>query len=354
MTMRLSLSRSLPNARLALLGAVLVAGAGASWAGEPIIFSGRVGPASSQNFDQREPLLPSEVRSGAKSIPSADLQLGSFLLPSQTMTPTTGLTRRQAEALDQRRNWLMQSPDAILKHATESDDAKSRDPRDDREAPKSATERFLEGSDAKTDAEQKLKQGGSAQNQSHERDSANRRGNESRDARNSSEDSGGTRNIESKTGLETRTPGTTRGSEGNNFFSTAESRGGGMGRVFNEARERERQQERDASLDAFKRNFNNPWAQTVTVGSSSTLTSGGGLPAGMGLPSGDFRRPASIGGLNAGGGRPTTDLGPRGGLGDFDPKNPLNYGTPDTVLRNNEPPRAAPKPIVLEIPKRKF
>jgi hypothetical protein len=48
------------------------------------------------------------------------------------------------------------------------------------------------------------------------------------------------------------------------------------------------------------------------------------------------------------------DLGPRGAMGDFDPKNPLNYGAPETVLRNNEPPRVAPKPVVLELPKRKF
>ena len=50
----------------------------------------------------------------------------------------------------------------------------------------------------------------------------------------------------------------------------------------------------------------------------------------------------------------TVDLGPRGGAWDFDPKNPLNYGAPSTVLRNNEPPRPASKPIVLEVPKRKF
>ena len=354
MAVRFNRSRSQTNARLALLGAMLVCGVGAAWAGELIIFSGRVGPASPQDFDRREPLLPAEVRSGARAIPSADLQLGSFLLTPQTMTPTTGLTRRQAELLDQRRNWLMQSPDAILKQATDREDTKSSDPRDEREAPKSATERFLEGSDAKTDPEQKLKQGESPQKQSRDRNATNSRGNESRDARNSPEDSTSAKNGDSKTGLETRATGTARGSEGNNFFSTAESRGGGMGRVFNEARERDRQRERDASLDTFKRNFNNPWAQPVTAGGGSALTTGGGLSATMGLPSGDSRRPASIGGLNMGGGRPTTDLGPRGGLGDFDAKGALNSGGPQSLLQNNEPPRVAPKPIVLEIPKRKF
>lgn len=353
MTMHFSTTRSQPDAWLALLGALLVAGTVRAWAGEAIIFSGRAGPASSQNFDRREPLLPSEARSGDKAVPSADLQLGSFLLTPQTMTPTTGLTRRQAELLDQRRNWLMQSPDAILKQATERDDTRSRDAQDDREAPKSATERFLEGPDAKSDPEQKLKPGESSQKQSRERNGANSRGNESRESRNSPDDSTSARNSDGKTGLETRTPGTGRGSEGNNFFSAAESRGG-MGRVFNEARERDRQRERDASLDAFKRNFNNPWAQPVTAGSGPTLTSGGGLPGGMGLPGGDARRPAAIGGLNLGGGRSTTDLGPRGGLGDFDAKGPLNFGGPQNLLQNNEPPRVAPKPVVLEIPKRKF
>ena len=49
------------------------------------------------------------------------------------------------------------------------------------------------------------------------------------------------------------------------------------------------------------------------------------------------------------------ELGPRGGAGDFDPKNPLNYGAPGTVLRQSESPRTMErKPILLEVPKRKF
>lgn len=344
------------SAGFALLGAALAGGAFAARAGEPIRFSGRTGAASTQDFDRREPLLPAEARGAGKAPPRADLQFDQFLLPSQTMTPTTGLTRRQAEALDQRRNWLLQSPDAILKQATDRDDAKSRDSRDEREAPKSSVERYLEGTDAKAEAEQKLKQGNSPDAQTRERErerererNANR-GNESRDGQaNAATGKAG----ESRTGFETRNAGT-RGSAENSFFGTAEARGGAMGGAFSEAREQERQRERNASLDAFKRNFNNPWAQTTSGGGGALPGSGGSAAGMMGLPGGDFRRPASIGGLNTGG-RSTVDLGPRGGgLDNFDPKNPLNYGGPETVLKQNEAPRAAPKPVVLEIPKRKF
>ncbi len=333
----------------ALLGTALASAALVARAGEPIRFSGRAGAASTLDFDHREPLLPAEARSGRKSIPSADLQMDAFLVPSQTMTPTTGLTRKQAEALDQRRNWLLQSPDAVLKQATERDDGKAGDPRDEREAPKSSVERSLEGNNTKADPEQKLKQGSSPQTRERERNTNGNRGNEPRDGQ---ENSATGKAGEGRTGFEARASGSTRAAD-NSFFSTSDARGGAMSRAFSEAREQERQRERDASIEAFKRSFNNPWAQTASGGGSSLTTPGGGAPATMGLPGADFRRPSSIGGLNPGG-RTAVDLGPRGGLGDFDPKNPLNYGGADTVLKQNDAPRAAPKPVVLEIPKRKF
>jgi len=345
------------SAALALLGAALAGGAFAVPAGEPIRFSGRTGSASAQDFDRREPLLPAEARGAGKAPPRADLQFDQFLLPSQAMTPTTGLTRRQAEALDQRRNWLLQTPEAVLKQATDRDDGDTRDPRDERDAPKSSVERYLEGTDAKADAEQKLRQGNSPQTQARERErerernASGNRGNEPRDGQ---ENAITGKSGEGRTGFETRTAAGPRGAADNTFFGTTDARGGALGRVFSEAREQERQRERDASLEAFKRTFNNPWAQTTSGGGGALLGSGGGGPATMGLPGGDFRRPSTIGGLNPGG-RSPVDLGPRGGgLGDFDPKNPLNYGAPETVLRQTEAPRVAPKPVVLEIPKRKF
>lgn len=359
-TVHFSGSPAWRSARLALLGVVLAGGMLAARAGEPIRFSGRTGAASVQDFDRREPLLPAEARGGGKSVPRADLQFDQFMLPSQSMTPTTGLTRRQAEALDQRRNWLLQSPDAILKQATERDDGKPRDPRDEREAPKSSVERYLEGSDAKADPDQKLKQGDVPQKQSRdrererERNSSGNRGNDSREGRDGQENSATGKSGENRTGFEIRASGTPRGAADNGFFGTTDARGGAMSRVVSEAREQERMRERDASLEAFKRNFNNPWAQPTSAGGGTLLGSGGGATGPLGLPGSDFRRPASMGGLNPGG-RSGVDFGPRGGgLGDFDPKNPLNYGAPETVLKQNEAPRVAPKPVVLEIPKRKF
>ncbi|MFM8470003.1 MAG: hypothetical protein ACKODH_08540, partial [Limisphaerales bacterium] len=274
------------------------------------------------------------------------------------MTPTTGLTRKQAEALDQRRNWLLQSPDAILKQATERDDPRARDSREDREAPKSVTERFLEGSEGKNDPEQKLKPGETkdqqarAREREREREAKGNRGSESREGRDTLEKPLASKSGEARTGLETRGPGGLRGAD-SGFFGSAEARGA-MSRAVNEARQQERQRERDASLEAFKRNFQNPWAQTTSAGAGSLLPAGGAASGPLGLPGADLRRATSVGGLNPGG-RGPTDFGPRdGGLDNFDPKNPLNYGAAETVLKNNEPVRSAPKPVVLELPKRKF
>ena len=345
--------------RLALLGTVLLAGVGATLAGEAIRFSGRQGPvnSSAQDFDRREPLLPAEARGAGKAPLRADLQFDTFLLPTQTATPTTGLTRRQAEALDQRRNWLLQSPDAILKQATERDDPRTRDPREEREAPKSVTERYLEGNDAKADPEQKLKSGEPQERQAREREREREakadRGNEPREGRDGQENPFAGKSGDGRTGLETRANGELRGSE-SRFFGSAEARASAMSRTFNDARQQERQREREASLDAFKRNFQNPWAQTAGGSGNALVTSGGAVAGPLGMPGSDFRRGPSIGGLDSGA-RSPVNLGPRGGgLDNFDPKNPLNYGAPETVLKQTEAPRVAPKPVVLELPKRKF
>ena len=154
---------------------------------------------------------------------SADLQFDTFLLPTQTATPTTGLTRRQAEALDQRRNWLLQSPDAILKQATERDDPRTRDPREEREAPKSVTERYLEGNDAKADPEQKLKSGEPQERQAREREREREakadRGNEPREGRDGQENPFAGKSGDGRTGLETRATGELRGSDSRLFGS---------------------------------------------------------------------------------------------------------------------------------------
>ena len=124
--------------------------------------------------------------------------------------------------------------------------------------------------------------------------------------------------------------------------------------MFSEARERERQREREANLDAFKTSFGNPWAQTTTVGGTPALGLSGGnnLPATAGASVGELRRPAlGAAGLDAGP-RGKMDFGPSASA--FDPKNPLNYGGAETVFKTPDEPRPQPKPIVLEIPKRKF
>ncbi|MBI5799685.1 MAG: hypothetical protein HZA92_03020 [Verrucomicrobia bacterium] len=332
--------------RPALLGAALACGAHALFAGEPIRFSGRAGSPAPQDFDRREPLLPAEVRAFARP----NVAMDSLQMPPQTVTPTTGLTRRQLEAQEQKRNWIFQSSETILKQASERDDDKSR--RDDREKPKSSAERFLEGADSKADPADQSKSADPAHKSNRDRkDNAGNSSRSPRDPRDPRSDSA--KSGENSTSLETRASATQRGSEERSLFNAADARGGSVGRTMSESRDRERQRERDANLDAFKRSLNNPWAQPAATGVDPARPGGSAVPGNAGLPTTGFDRRSTAGALGQAG-RSAMDFAPRGGLGGFDPKNPLNYGTADTVLKNQEPPRAASKPVVLEIPKRKF
>lgn len=339
--------------RLAALGAACLSAAPWLSAGEAIRFSGRAGAPSPQEFDRREPLLPSEARSGGKSLARPDFPMES-LLPVPAMTPTTGLTRKQAETLDQKRNWIYQSPDAILKQGAKTDgDTKTRTERNEDDQPKSAAERFLEDGDSKAGKADKLNNNDPVQKQLRDRREAEERNERNHSSRNpqDKDTAGRTKGEENTTGFETRTGSGARGPDERYLFNMGDARSSSL---LSEARDRERQRERDASIESFKRSFNNPWAQNAPSGGGSLLAPGlsGGTPATtMGLPGAEMRRPLGLGGS---GGRAATDFAPRGGLGGFDAGNAANYGVPESALRQNEPPRAAPRPIVLEAPKRKF
>lgn len=301
--------------------------------GEPILFSGRTGPAAPQDFDRREPLLPAEAR----GLNRANQAMDPVLAPAQSVTPTTGLTRRQLDAQEQKRNWIFQSSETILKQSTE----READKQDDGEPSKSAVERFVDGPDRKSDSADPNRNG----------DASNR---SARDRKDNSGNSTRTPRVDAaknSTGLEVRGTGSTRDPNGANLFGGGDAHGSSFSRAMTESRDRQR--ERDASLDAFKRTLNNPWSQPAASGGEPSRFVGSAGPTGAGLPAPSFDRRGPGGSLGQPG-RPAMDLGPRGGVGEFDPKNPLNYGAPETVLRNNEPPRTAPKPVVLEVPKRKF
>jgi len=337
--------RSVPRpvwlaAWLLLPGAVLVAA-------EPIRFSGRSGPAQTRELVERAPFLPTEARSD-RVVTRPDLPMDTFLIPGgQAITPTTGLTRRQMEDQERRRNWLTQSPESLQQDASKSESDKqrdARDDRDDRENPansKSPLDRQFDDADRSNDPTTRNRNPGPSRKNDRDR-SAARTGEASQG-----------NDQQSRTGWEPRTATNLRGGPADtSWFGSGEARGGGVGRMFSDARERERERERAASLDDFKRTFANPWAQTGG-GLNPAGARGAARVAGLSVPGGDFRRTAP-GGL-APGGRAGMDLGPRAGLGDFDPKNPLNYGAAGTVLRQPEPPRMMDrKPIVLEVPKRKF
>lgn len=317
---------------------------------EPIRFSGRTGRAVAQEFDRREPLLPTEASLNSKAKLQPELPLNTFMPPSQAMTPTTGLTRRQLEAQDQKRNWLLQSPETILRQAERQDEA-NRDPLSRDDNPKSSASRFLENSDTTTDKHGKPRNEASVDKGRRERDprgqDANRepQGNEL-----------GTRPGETRNTLDTRQVGTSPGLDGSSLFTAGATRAGAYGRIANDARERDRQRESAASLEAFQRSFNNPWAQpTTSSGGGNPLA--GNVASGLATPGGfmgqDLARRAP--GANLGQTtRGPMNLAPLGKDG-FDPSNPLNYGGPETVMQPSSPAtRSAPAPVKLEAPRRKF
>lgn len=314
---------------------------------EPIRFSRRTGPATTQEFDRREPLLPSEARSGNKSGFRSELPMDTFMPPAQAMTPTTGLTRRQMEAQDQKRNWLLQSPEAILKQAERPDEA-NRNPLTRDDDVKSAAARFLEKPDATTDPGSKLKHETSSDKE--RRDRSPRHQDNSRD---SQENSQAGRSADGRNLFDTRQTGASPAAEASGFFGTGPARSSSFSRMATEARERERQRENAASMENFQRNFNNPWAPTVTSGGNPLAGSASGLARPSGFPMNDLQRSgagASLGPATRG----QANLGGIGGQDGFDPKNPLNYGGPETVMQPTTTPRPTAAPIKLEAPRRKF
>lgn len=340
-TMRSGPSPLRVAAWLLLPGAVLIAG-------EPIRFSGRSGPAQSRELVERAPLLPTEARND-RVVTRPDLPMDTFLVPGQAITPTTGLTRRQMEEQERRRNWLQQSPESIQQDASKSESDRAREARDDQ---RDRGERD-NSADGKSPSGRQLNDPDGAGDSARNRNPGPARKAEGNRPAPRTGESGQDNDQRARTGWEPRSSANVRGGPGDSgWFGAGDARGGGVGRMFSDARERERERERAASLDDFKRTFANPWAQTA--GGVNPAGGRGPAPAaGLSVPGGDFRR-TTAGGL-APGGRAGMELGARGGLGDFDPKNPLNYGAAGTVLRQPEPPRTLDrKPIVLEVPKRKF
>lgn len=315
-------------------------------AGEPIRFSGRSGPAQPRELVVRAPLLPAEARND-RVITRPDLPMDTFLAPGPAITPTTGLTRRQTEEQDRRRNWLQQSPESIQQDASKSESDRAREARSDQ---RDRGERDT-SVDGKSPAGRPFDDSDGAGDSARNRNPGPARKSDSNRPAPRTGESGQDNDQRTRTGWEPRSVANERGGPGGSaWFGAGDARAGGGGRIFSDARERER--ERAANLDDFKRTFANPWAQTS---GGVTLAGGrGAAPAtAISAPGGDFRRTAPSG--LAPGGRSGMELSPRGGLGDFDPKNPLNYGAAGTVLRQPDAPRAIDrKPIMLEVPKRKF
>ena len=336
-----------------LLAVALATGGLAGMAGEPIRFSGRTGLAAKQEFDRREPLLPDEARANGKSGLRPELAIEAFALPSQAVTPTTGLTRRQREAQDQRQNWLLQSPESVLRQAEGREDP-DRNDRSRNGRSQSAADRFLETPEERADQRDQQKSESSSDRYRRDRNSSQRAQDPARETRDPQGNELKSQPGEGKHGLETRQQGTSPGFESSGVFGAGDARGGTFGRVLNEARERERQRENTASLDAFRRSFNNPWAQSPTTSAGNPLgTSPSGLPAPGGLPGSDLqhRNAAANLGLST---RGPASLGTLRSQESFDPKNPLNYGATDSMLQPSSAARPAPAPIKLEAPRRKF
>ena len=320
------------------LAGLLTLACGAT-AGEPIRFSGRTGPVQELALERRAPFIPTEASSD-RNVMRTDQATDGLFHATQSVTPTTGLTRKQLEAQEQRRNFLLQTPEALLLPSSDRvGRADDETVKDDGRA-KAAGERVHADRESRGPLEERNR---SELMQKPARDRNIQR--------HPSEANGGLKPGEGSVGFEARTGGLGRGAEPGGLAAFSDVRGGFVSRAVSEAKDRERQRERDASLDAFKQTFNNPWTQNALVGGAPSLSAGNSLPLAPGVLGNDVRRGSSGLGL-APSSRSGLDLGPRSS--GFDPQNPLNYGASETVLKNNEAPRAAPKPVVLEIPKRKF
>ena len=88
--------------RLILLAGVALAVSGHADAGEKIIFSGRFEKRGLPDLIDRERLLPDAVN----LFPQANAPGPDIAMPQANTGGSGALTRRQQEALDQRRNWL--------------------------------------------------------------------------------------------------------------------------------------------------------------------------------------------------------------------------------------------------------
>ncbi len=333
----------------ASLLAVLLFASGTAAAGEKIIFSGRSDGRAAVDLNRKDPLAGVGLRTPKLGGDPMDAALS--LVPAAPTATSSPMTKKQKEELEQRRNWIFQDPDKAAEKKLDAAGEREKDSDPDAK-PKSSIERYYEGSDRKATAD-------------------NQTGSESRDLVGGAKRDG--------TGRETGRRGFARdgkqadGEGGNDFLGDSSARDSArqpreVGPGFNSqadlrgfefakrvpldsAKERARDAEREADMAAFQRILN-PAAAAPQQGGAFTLIAPGTVVFMPGSAQRNFSSPVDFGqaaGLRASG----LDGARLGGAGVFDTK--ANNGTFAPLAPLAEPEKKMePRPIILEIPKRKF
>ncbi|MBI3875956.1 MAG: hypothetical protein HY300_08365 [Verrucomicrobia bacterium] len=339
-------SRGVTNASLL---AMLLFASGTVLAGEKIIFSSRSDGRAAVDLNRKDPLAGTGLRTPKLGADPMDAALS--IVPAAPTAASSPMTKKQKEELEQRRNWIFQDQDKAAEKKLNAINEREKDTDPDAK-PKSSIERYYEGSDRKATADN---QSGSESRDFTGRAKRDGTGRETgrrdfaRDGKQNNGDGGNDFLGDSAARDAARQPR----ESGPGFNSQTDLRGFEFAKrvPLDSAKERARDAEREADMAAFQRILN-PAAAAPQQGGAFTLIGPGTVVFLPGSAQRNFSNPGDFGqstGLKAGG----LDGARLGGENMFDTK--LNSGTllspaPLTELEK----KMEPRPIVLEIPKRKF
>ncbi|MGH6629362.1 MAG: hypothetical protein ACREB3_06495 [Burkholderiales bacterium] len=324
---------------------------GPGFGGEKIQFSNRGDARSLPESERKERLLaPSldPLKGSDQAGSAADLLLrpGTPGLGSGGSTPS----RRQRELLDRRKNWAFDTPEPRDKRRGKADELTERDEEsgDSDKKPKTVLERYLE---------RESQASGKATNAPAGAGVGERP--DGKGAFTSTPQAGANKSLAPTDGsarfdFSSPTHGPSKDFSGGSPGS-GDSRSAGS-RLGSELRDR--MKEREARMDGFRKLFDAPASVSARSGDGGSplnepARAAGASPSGRGFD--EFTRRSTFSevanparSFNGG-----VSPGVIGGLTDFSTRSPAAGYAPG-FSRQPEPLRVEPKPVVLEIPKRKF
>ncbi len=314
---------------------------------EKIIFSGRNGQRVSFDFSVRKPLLPAgleepDLGQSRSDSPGASL----FNLSAPAVTPTAGQSRRDKELLDRRRNWMFQETDSFLIGQSESDREKKEPELFGGEESPDSMRRFMEkgfNGDKESDANRSA---GDPERRESRQDAGRRES---------------TLNSIRSGPLTQTLPGT--GLSQPAVMLEAQPLSGAdnikldrMDRISAAFKKEGLELQSKADIESFRKMINNPFQNSGSgfnnsFGQSDLKAGVESLPgvqitrglrptAGIGAPA---ARGSAFGGAN-----------PAFGVGAFNSRGPSLSSPGSFGSEASRPIKLAPRPIILDIPKRDF